>query len=115
MVAGMWIVIIFKHDFVEYGTTCNVNALIIYLCYTSKLLFNYVHLYWSMSLLINKSDTTVNIEYSLLVFYCQYYLPHAKFTTMVCNLFHIQRHALPLNIDCTASTNIEDHIFQYSQ
>lgn len=37
MVAGMWIVIIFKHDFVEYGTTFNVNALIIYLCYTSKL------------------------------------------------------------------------------
>lgn len=32
MVAGMWIFIIFKHDFVEYGTTCNVNALIIYLC-----------------------------------------------------------------------------------
>lgn len=36
MVAGMWIDIIFKHGFVEYGTNCNVNALIIYLCYTSK-------------------------------------------------------------------------------
>lgn len=37
MVAGMWIVIIFKHGFVEYGSNCNLNALIIYLCYTLKL------------------------------------------------------------------------------
>lgn len=68
MVTGMWIVIIFKHDFVEY---------------VKVVIFNYGFLYWGMSQLINKSDTTVNIEYSLLVFYCQYYLPHAKFTTMV--------------------------------
>lgn len=68
-----------------------------------------------MSQLINESDTTVNIEYSLLVFYCQCYLLNAKLTTMVCNLFHMQLYALPLNIDCKVSTNIEDHILQYSQ